>query len=75
MMETIDVVKSLIKPKVGTPQIDEKTPLSSFGLDSLDLVELSLEIEDYYHIEFTSTEIVDLKTIGDVIKLINKKTK
>lgn len=74
-MDIVSVVKNIVSNKTSIEGIDETTELSSLGLNSIDLVEITLEIEDVFHIDFTSSEIVGLKTINDVIKLIERKTK
>jgi acyl carrier protein len=42
------------------------------GLDSLDLVEFALAVEDEFNINVPDKEITDIKTIGDVVRLIEK---
>ena len=74
-MEILDVVKEIIEPRLDNQEINEQTILSTLGLDSLDLVEISLEFEDRFGIEFTSDEITKLVTIKDVIAIIDKKRK
>ena len=74
-MEITEVVKSIVSNKASLEGICEETLLSSLGFDSLDLVETTLEIEDVFHINFTSGEIADLKTVNDLIELIERKTK
>ena len=74
-MEIKEIVRNIVSNKTSLEGVTEETPLSTLGLDSLDLVEITLEIEDVFHISFTSGEIADLKTINDVINLIKRKTK
>lgn len=74
-MNVIETVKSIISKRADISGVSESDPLSSLGLDSLDLVEVMLEIEDALGIEFASDEIADLKSIKDVVELINKKIK
>ena len=74
-MDISSVVKNIVSNKTSFEGIDEATELSSLGLNSIDLVEITLVIYDFFHIDFTSSEIVGLKTINDVIKLIERKTK
>ena len=74
-MDINSVVKNIVTNKTSFEGLDETTELASLGLNSIDLVEITLEIEDVFNIEFTSGEIVSLKTINDVIKLIERKTK
>lgn len=68
-------VKEILAKRVDVTKLKESDALSSLGLDSLDLVEVSLEIEDAFGIEFTSEEIVALTTLQSMLDLIAKKIK
>ena len=72
-MDSIDTVKSILAKRVDVSKLKEEDSLSSLGLDSLDLVEVMLEIEEVLGIEFTSDEITKLTTLKSVIDLINSK--
>lgn len=51
--------------------VDDITMDSSFeelGLDSLDMVELIMKLEDALNVQLEMNE--DLKTVGDVVKVI-----
>ena len=72
-MEIIDVVKEKIKDRINIDSINYDDKLDELGLDSLDLVETMLKIEEAVGVEFTSDEIVELKTIRDVVNLIETK--
>ncbi len=74
-MTPIETVKQILSEKVDVSKLKEDDPLTSLGLDSLDLVETMLAIEDQLGVEFTSEEIADFTTLKDVVKLIEKKTK
>lgn len=74
-MNPIEIVKSILAEKVDVSTLKEDDSLTSLGLDSLDLVEVMLSIEDRLGIEFTSGEISQLSTLRDVVKLIETKTK
>lgn len=74
-MNAIDTVKQILSEKVDISKLNEDDPLTSLGLDSLDLVEVMLSIEDQLGVEFSSDEFADLITLKDVVKLIEKKTK
>ena len=74
-MDAIETVKAILSEKVDVSNLKEEDSLTSLGLDSLDLVEVMLAIEDKLSIEFTSDEIAQLSTIKDVVKLIERKTK
>lgn len=74
-MNAIDTVKKILSEKIDISKLKEDDLLTSLGLDSLDLVEVMLSIEDQLGVEFTSDEIAQLSTVKDVVKLIEKKTK
>ena len=74
-MSAIETVKEILKEKVDIANLKPEDSLTSLGLDSLDLVEVMLSIEDRLGIEFTSEEIANLSTLNDVVKLIETKTK
>lgn len=74
-MNAIDTVKKILSEKVDITNLKPEDNLSALGLDSLDLVEVMLAIEDELGIEFSSEEIAQLSTLEDVIKLIETKTK
>lgn len=44
------------------------------GIDSLYAVELILELETSFHVQIEWEEIKALITVGDVVKLIERKT-
>ena len=58
-------------------QADQVTPESQFAedldADSLDLVELVMELEEEFDITVEEEELQDLPTIGDAFKLISSK--
>ena len=73
-MSSLDTVKSILEKRgVNVANLKEDDSLQELGLDSLDLVEVMLEIEDTLGIEFSSNEIASLTTLKDVAELINSK--
>ncbi len=74
-MDVRKKVSEIMSKRVDVSNLKEDDSLSSLGLDSLDLVEVMLEIEDELGIEFDSNEIGEVSTLGDVIKLIESKLK
>ena len=75
VMEILEIVKEKIKDRINIDSINYDDRLDELGLDSLDLVETMLKIEEAVGVEFTSDEIVELKTIQDVVNLIENKKK
>lgn len=74
-MAYVDTVKDILAKRIDISNLKEEDELSALGLDSLDLVEVMIEIEEEVGVEFTSDEISNLSTLKDVITLIETKTK
>lgn len=74
-MSTLETIKSILAEKVDVSNLNENDTLASLGLDSLDLAEVMISIEEQLGIEFTSGEILELKTLKDVLNLIESKKK
>ncbi len=49
--------------------------IDDLGADSLDVVEMLMTLEDEFNITVTDEESVALKTVGDIVKLIDAKSK
>ena len=45
------------------------------GADSLDVVEMLMVLEDEFNITVSDEESLELKTVGDIVNLIDSKTK
>ena len=68
-------IESLVKEKLNIADLDYNATLNTYCLDSLDVVEFVLEVEDTYGITFETEETKELKTVGNLIDLIVKKIK
>ena len=65
------IVKHL---KIDPAKITDTTNLQEdLGADSLDLVEIIMELENKFGIEIPDEDIFGLKTMNDVIAYIEKK--
>ena len=47
---------------------------ADLGADSLDVVELLMELQDEFDIEIPDEEIENIKTIGDLVEYIQNNT-
>lgn len=55
-------------------QIKEESLLNEdLGIDSLDAVELSLDLETEFNVEISDEELASLKTVKDIVTLIEAK--
>ena len=75
-MSINDKVKDIIVKQLGV-NAEEVTESASFvedmGADSLDTVELVMELEKEFDMEISDEEAANLKTVGDAIKFIECK--
>lgn len=70
-MNTLDTIKEILKDKqdIDPSTVTEDSTFDSLKIDSLDLVELVVELEDRLDIDFGDPE--GLNTVGDVVKYID----
>lgn len=70
-----DIKKILVETaNVDGSKVTEEATLSEdLGIDSLDSVEIVLELESAYDIKIEDEEIQNLKTVGDIMKLVESK--
>lgn len=54
-------------------EIKPEMELKSLGLDSLDLVEVMMKIEEEFDIEFSNDEMLSFATVADVLADLEKK--
>ncbi len=72
-MNKLEEIKNMFAEKVKVDNINPNMELKALGLDSLDLVELIMDIEEKYGVEFSNEELMGFKTVEDVLKSIEKK--
>lgn len=73
---TFDKIKKMIAEKLNAEESKitmETTFIDDLGADSLDAVELVMDVEDEFGISFTDEETQTLQTVGDLVKLIDSK--
>ena len=75
-MSIITKIKSIIADKNGIDE-SEITAESNFtndlGMDSLDLVELVLELEREFNIEISDNDAENIRTVGEAVAYIDKQ--
>lgn len=74
-MITVEKIKELLQENVGIEEenITLETKFSDLGIDSLDVVELLMCIEDEFNITVEPDQ--SIKTVGDLIKKIESLSK
>lgn len=70
-MDTLDIIKDILHENLDINP-DDVTPESTFdslGIDSLDMVELTCDLEDRCDIDFGEPE--GLENVGDLVKYVD----
>ena len=73
MSTQVEEVRKFLADKVGADTISDDKALKDLGLDSLDVVEMCLDLEDKYGIQFATEELAEFKTVGDLLNKIDPK--
>ena len=77
MSDVFDRVKRIIIDRLGVDE-SEVTPEASFkddlGADSLDVVELVMELEDEFNLEISDEDAEKITTVGEVVDYIKSHT-
>ncbi|MGM9971092.1 MAG: acyl carrier protein [Anaeroplasmataceae bacterium] len=66
---------------VSTTNIDENlitleaSLKDDLGIDSLDSVEIVLELESKFDVKISDEELASMKTVNDIVKLLEEKQK
>lgn len=71
-----DKVKELIASQLNKPVADiteDKDVKVDLGADSLDIVEMIMAFEEEFGISVDDEEGANIKTVGDIIKIIEEK--
>jgi acyl carrier protein len=75
-MSTFEKIASLMAEQLGVDKSSitpESEIIKDLGADSLDVVEMLLDLEKEYGIEISDDQAANLKTIGDIVNLIENK--
>jgi acyl carrier protein len=76
MSETLDKVKEIVMDKLGVEesQITETAHfMDDLGADSLDTVELIMQLEEEFGIEIPDEDAEKITTVGAAVEYIDKK--
>jgi acyl carrier protein len=73
--ETFEIIKQhLIGRGIEGDRITPQAKLADdLDLDSLDTVELTVSMEERFGIEIPDSDLADLSTVGDAVRLIDAK--
>ena len=66
-------IREMFMERLNIKTIDDKAKLKDLGLDSLDVVEMCISLEDSTGIQFETTELNGIETVADLFSTIEKK--
>jgi acyl carrier protein len=72
-MNTFEMIKKELEPKLKGKELTLESTFKDVNLDSFDLADLVYQMEEALNIVFEEDELMSLKTVGDVVKLIDSK--
>jgi acyl carrier protein len=74
-MSTFDKIKEVIVDKLGVDEdkiVAEASFVDDLGADSLDTVELIMELEEEFGLEIPDEDAEKLTTVGTVVEYVEK---
>lgn len=69
----IEEIKAQFMDRLNLKSLDENAKLTDLGLDSLDVVDMCLDLGDKYGINFETSDLEAFKTVKDLFDGIEKK--
>ena len=76
MSDVAAKVKAIIVDKLGVEEsqvTDDANFTKDLGADSLDTVELIMQLEKQFDISIEDSDAEKIQTVGDVVKFLNEK--
>jgi acyl carrier protein len=75
MLRMFEKVKKVIAKQlgIGEEEIQENTTFEDLGIDSLEIFEVIMALEDEFDIEIPNEDVENIKTIDDITNYIQSK--
>lgn len=74
-MDKLVEIKERLAKAAHKDTIDDSMKLRELGIDSLDIVELLLQLEEDYGVHFNDMDMSNLITVKDLLDVIAKQLK
>lgn len=72
--DVVEALRGLLGEfEVEPADVSAEAEFEALGLDSLDLVELSVKVEDAYEIDISEEDLEPVRTVGDAADVVVKK--
>lgn len=72
-MDYLQSMTEALGSKLKGKTLTEESVFTELGIDSIDLVDLVFQMEEELGITFEDEELTKIKTVGDLIKLVEEK--
>ncbi|MDR3136825.1 MAG: acyl carrier protein [Coriobacteriales bacterium] len=76
-VDTLTAIRDVFADKLGVDPavvVLEAELAGDLGADSLDAIEVIMALEELYGIEFDGEQVENLKTVADVVELVDTLT-
>lgn len=74
-MDKLNEIKAKLAKAAHKDSVSEEMKLNELGLDSLDVVELLLQLEEEYDVHFDDVDMSNLVTVKDLLDAISSQLK
>lgn len=74
-MDKLTEIKKRLAEAAHKDSVSEEMKLNELGLDSLDVVELLLKLEEEYGVHFDDVDMSNLVTVKDLLDSISSQLK
>lgn len=74
-MGDFEIIKKALSSKVKGKEITENSTFKELGLDSLDLLEIVLDVEKDLNVHFEDDQLLGFKSIKDVLDTVKEMKK
>ncbi|WP_339030208.1 MULTISPECIES: acyl carrier protein [unclassified Spiroplasma] len=74
-MNYFEEIKKALLNKGAKGTITNKTEFKSMGLDSLDLMDMIVTLEEKLNITVSDEDLLDIKKVSDLLEIIEKLKK
>jgi acyl carrier protein len=74
-MDTLKKVQEMLAEQLGVSAdsiTEDKEIVKDLGADSLDVVEMLMNLEETYSVSIPDDKAMEIKTVGDVVKAIDE---
>ncbi len=74
-MANMNDIEKFVCEKLNTETLDKNALISSYGIDSLEVVELVMDLEENFGVRLENDDFKKIKTVGDLLVIIEEKLK